>query len=103
MEKADGIYTIPGSFGWDDVGSWLALERINQTDESGNYISGDVISIDTERSIVCGGKRLIAMVGVEDIIVVDTDDAILICSKDNTQDVKKVIENLKICNRRELV
>ena len=103
MEKADGIYTIPGSFGWDDVGSWLALERINQTDESGNYISGDVISIDTERSIVCGGKRLIAMVGVEDIIVVDTDDAILICSEDNTQDVKKVIENLKICNRRELV
>ena len=103
MEKADDIFTIPGSFGWDDVGSWLALERINQTDENGNYISGDVVSIGTERSIVSGGKRLIAMVGVEDIIVVDTDDAILICSKDNTQDVKKVIENLRICNRRELI
>ncbi len=103
MEKAKDIFTISGSFGWDDVGSWLALERINQTDEHGNYMSGDVVTIGTERSIVCGGKRLVAVVGVEDIIVVDTDDAILICSKDNTQDVKKVIENLKICNRRELI
>ena len=103
MEKADDIFTISGSFGWDDVGSWLALERINRTDEHGNYMSGDVVTIGTERSIVCGGKRLVAVVGIEDIIVVDTDDAILICSKDNTQDVKKVIENLRICNRRELI
>ncbi len=103
MEKADKIYTIPGSFGWDDVGNWLAVERINPTNEYGNYIEGDVITIGTERSTICGGKRLIAAVGVEDIIVVDTDDALLICAKDSTQDVKKVIENLKICNRSQLV
>ncbi len=103
MEKADNIYTLSGSFGWDDVGSWLALEKINKTDECGNYISGDVITINTNKSIICGNKKLIATVGLEDIIVVDTDDATLICSKSSTQDVKKVIENLKICNRRELV
>ena len=79
------------------------MERINSTNEYGNYIEGDVITIGTERSTICGGKRLIAAVGVEDLIVVDTDDAVLICAKDSTQDVKKVIENLKICNRNQLV
>lgn len=103
MEKAENIYTLSGSFGWDDVGSWLALERINKTDECGNYVTGDVITINTRNNVICGGKKLIAAVGLEDLIVVDTDDAILICSKDNTQDVKKVIENLRICNRREFV
>ena len=103
MEKAENIYTLPGSFGWDDVGNWLAVERINPTNEYGNYIEGDVITIGTERSTICGGKRLIAAVGIEDLIVVDTDDAVLICAKDSTQDVKKVIENLKICNRNQLV
>lgn len=103
MEKADNIYTLPGSFGWDDVGNWLAVERINPTNELGNYIEGDVITIGTGRSTICGGKRLIAAVGIEDLIVVDTDDALLICAKNSTQDVKKVIENLKICNRSHLV
>ncbi len=103
MEKSDSIYVVSGSFGWDDVGSWLALERINTTNEYGSYVKGDVITINTKRSIVSGGKRLIAMVGVEDMIVVDTDDTILICAKDSAQDIKKVIENLKICNRTELI
>lgn len=94
MEKADNIYTIPGSFGWDDVGNWLAVERINETDDSNNYIEGNVISIGSQRATICGGKRLVAAVGVEDIIIVDTDDAVLICSKNNTQDVKKVIAQL---------
>ncbi len=103
MEKADDIYTLPGSFGWDDVGSWLALEKINKTDECGNYVTGDVITINTKNNVICGNKKLIAAVGLEDLIVVDTDDAILICSKESTQDVKKVIENLRICNRREYI
>ncbi len=103
MERADDIYTIPGNFGWDDVGSWLALERINPTNEYGNMVKGDVISINTKNSTIIGGKKLIATIGLDDLIVVDTDDAILICSKDSSQDVKKVIENLKICNRNELV
>jgi mannose-1-phosphate guanylyltransferase len=103
MEKAEEIYTLPGSFGWDDVGNWLAVERINPTNELGNYVEGDVITIGTEHSTICGKSRLIAAVGVENLIVVDTDDALLICAKDHTQDVKKVIENLKICNRAALL
>ena len=103
MEKASDIYTLPGSFGWDDVGSWLAVERINETDENKNFISGDVITVDAERTTVCGGKRLIAAVGTEDLIIVDTDDVLLVCSKNNTQDVKKVIAQLKENGRTELV
>ncbi len=103
MEKASDVYTIPGNFGWDDVGNWLALERINRTNEYGNMVQGDVITIDTKNTTICGNKKLIALVGVENLVIVDTDDAILICDKDSTQNVKKVIENLKICNRNELI
>lgn len=103
MEKASDIYTLPGSFGWDDVGSWLAVERINETDENKNFISGDVIAVDAERTTVCGGKRLIAAIGTEDLIIVDTNDVLLVCSKNNTQDVKKVIAQLKENGRTELV
>ena len=103
MEKADNIYTIPGNFGWDDVGSWLAVERINDTDGDSNYIDGNVIAEDTRHVTICGGKRLIAAVGIEDIIIVDTDDALLVCSKNSTQDVKKIIARLKEQGRNDLV
>lgn len=103
MEKAENIYTIPGSFGWDDVGNWLAVERINETDNNKNYIEGNVISVNSERATICGGKRLIAAIGVEDLIIVDTDDAVLVCSKNNTQDVKKIIAQLNAQGRTDLV
>lgn len=103
MEKASNIYTIPGTFGWDDVGSWLALERITKINEYGNSVTGNVITINVRNSIICGTEKLIAAVGIDDLIIVDTDDAMLICSKECTQDVKKVIENLKICNRTEYI
>ncbi len=103
MEHADRIFTIPGNFGWDDVGSWTAMERINQTNEYGNVVTGDVITVNTSDSIVIGGKKLISVVGMSDVIIVDTDDATLICSKDSAQDIKKVIENLKTCNRSNLL
>ncbi len=103
MEKAENIYTIPGSFGWDDVGSWLAMERINETDDDKNFIEGDVIAVDSTRTTICGGKRLIAAVGTRDLIIVDTDDVLLVCSKNSTQDVKKVISKLKGQERFELV
>ncbi|MBE6023229.1 MAG: mannose-1-phosphate guanylyltransferase [Cellulosilyticum sp.] len=101
MEKAKDIYTLPGNFGWDDVGNWLAIERINKTNEDNSVVKGNVITIDSKDMIIEGGEKLIATVGINNTIVVDTGDALLICSKDKTQDVKKVIENLKICNRRE--
>ena len=103
LEKADNIFVIPGTFGWDDVGSWLAIERINKTDDFNNVISGNIITIDTKNSIIQGTNKLIALVGVEDLIVVDAADAMLICSKTDANKIKKVIENLKICNRNEYI
>ncbi len=101
MEKSNDIYTIPGNFGWDDVGSWLALERIQTSNELGNIASGNVITVGTTNCIIQGRNKLIATVGIEDTVIVDTDDATLICAKDSTADIKKVLENLKICNRNE--
>lgn len=101
MEKYEPIYTVPGSFGWDDIGSWLALERTYQSDDEGNIVDGNVITIGVKNSIIQARNKLVATVGVKDIIIVDTEDAILICDKNNVQDVKKVIENLKVCNRNQ--
>ncbi len=101
MEKAKDIYIIPGVFGWDDVGSWLAVERIQKSNESGNVVKGNIITIHSKNNIIQGGQKLIAAVGLENLVIVDTDDATLICDKDSTADIKMVLENLKICNREE--
>lgn len=103
LEKAENIFVLPATFGWDDVGSWLALERLNKTDDCNNVINGNIITIDTKGSIVQGNNKLIALVGVENLIVVDTNDAMLICDKSEANKIKKVIENLKICNRTEYI
>lgn len=103
LEKASNIYTIPGSFGWDDVGSWLALERINPTDANGNVLSGDVVTVDTASTTICGGKRLIAAIGLENLIVVDADDALLICAKDSAQHVKQVLVQLRKQHREDVI
>lgn len=103
MEKTDDIYILPGTFGWDDVGSWLAVERIKKTNEFGNVVDGNIITVNTHNCVIQGSQKLIATVGMEDMIVVDTEDATLICSKDHAGDIKKVLENLKICNREEYI
>lgn len=95
MEKAGSIYTIPGDFGWDDVGSWLAVERIKSTDDDNNVVNGNVITIGAKDCIIQAQDKLIAAVGIRDIVVVDTDDATLICDKAATADIKKVLENLR--------
>ena len=101
MEKAENIYTIPGTFGWDDVGSWLAVGRIQSSNEFGNVISGRVVAVNTRNSIIQGADKLIALVGMSDVIVVDTADALLICEKDSAGDIKKVLENLRISNQEQ--
>lgn len=95
MEHASNIFTLPGNFGWDDVGSWLALERHNSSDEDNNIKKGNVISLDVKNCIIEGNKRLIAAIGVEDLIVVDTEDSLLICSKDKCNDIKTVLSKIK--------
>ena len=95
MEKAGSIYTIPGDFGWDDVGSWLAVERIKSVNEDNNVVAGNVITIGTKDCIIEAQDKLIAAVGLKDIVVVDTSDATLICDKAATADIKKVLEALR--------
>ena len=101
MEKAKNIYILTGAFGWDDVGSWLAVGRIKKSNEFDNVIDGNVITVDTKNTIVQGGKKLLAVVGVKDLIIVDTEDALLVCDKHSAGSIKKVVENLQICNRTE--
>ena len=101
MEHAKNIYVLTSSFGWDDVGSWLAVERIQPQDEFGNVIDGRVVTVETKNTIIQGGKKLIATVGVEDIIIVDSEDALLVCDKNSAGDIKKVLENLRLCNETE--
>lgn len=99
--KEGSVFTIPGAFGWDDVGSWLALERLRRTDESGSVIEGNVITVDSSENIIQGGKKLIAAVGLKDMVIVDTDDAILICQKQSAGKIKGVLEQLQNTARTE--
>jgi mannose-1-phosphate guanylyltransferase len=88
---------IPSSFGWSDVGSWSALPEVLAPDADGNVIinAERVVSLDSRDNLVRGGERLVALLGVRDLIVVDTGDALLICPKDRAQDVKRVTEALE--------
>lgn len=95
MEKADNIYVIPGSFGWDDVGSWLAIERIKGCDDNNNTITGNVVTVDTNGCIIEAKDKLIATVGIKDIVIVDTDDALLISGKTSTNNIKSVLQKLR--------
>ena len=95
MEKASDIYTLAGNFGWDDVGSWLAVGRIKANDSEGNVINGNVVAVNTKDCIIEGAEKLIATVGLRDIIVVDTKDATLISTKENAGEIKKVLAQLR--------
>ena len=77
------------------------MGRLKKSNEFGNVITGNAVTIDTKNSIIQGGKKLIATIGLQDVIIVDTEDALLVCDKDSAGDIKKVLENLKICNRTE--
>lgn len=95
MEKAKDIYILNGAYGWDDVGSWLSVDRLQKHDENGNAFKGKVIAIDNRNVLIQGGDRLIATVGLEDIIIVDTYDALLVCDKNSVSDIKKIVSIIK--------
>jgi mannose-1-phosphate guanylyltransferase/mannose-6-phosphate isomerase len=95
MEKTGRAAVIPADIGWSDVGSWAALDDVSEKDKLGNVIMGNVIDIDSHDSILYADKRLVATIGLNNAVVVDTPDATLVCSKDRAQDVKKVVEELK--------
>lgn len=89
--------------GWNDLGSWSSLWQSNQKDENYNVIFGDVIAKQSQRNYVYLSSRLVTVLGVENIIVVETKDAILIAHQDKSQEIKKIVEHLKIDQRIELL
>lgn len=103
MEKSDGIKVICGDFGWNDVGSWDMLGVLHECDENGNVVAGDTLLVDTKDSVVYSSGRLVAAVGVDNLVVVETPDAVLVLPKDRAQDVKKIVEKLAEQKREELL
>ncbi len=95
LEKSDRLAVIPAEMGWEDVGSWNALDEVMPKDTDGNIITGNVVNIDSKNSIIHADRRVVAVIGLKDIVVADTEDATLICAKDRAQDVKKIVEILK--------
>ena len=103
MEKADNILMVRGDFGWSDVGSWDALYQVLSKDEHGNSLAGGSIFLNrnSRNSLVHSPHKLVALVGVEDLIVVDTKDALLICRRGASQEVKNIVELLEQKNLKE--
>lgn len=102
MEKTDKAAVVPLAAGWSDVGAWSSLWEIGDGDANGNVSSGDVLSYNTSNSYIRAEHRLVATVGLDNIVVVETNDAILVAAKDQVQDVKKIVEALKAQNRSEV-
>lgn len=96
MEKASNIAVVPGDFGWSDVGSFAAMPEVRERDQAGNVVSGkNALAIDCEGSVVIAKDRILAVVGMKDVVVVDAGDALLVVPKDKSQDVRKAVEALK--------
>ena len=100
MEKTDAAMVLPVDIGWNDVGSWSALWEVSEQDGDGNAHHGDVISIDSRNSYAYA-RRMVALVGVDDLVVVETDDAVLVARKDRVQQVKDVVARLKAEQRTQ--
>jgi mannose-1-phosphate guanylyltransferase/mannose-6-phosphate isomerase len=100
MERTDAAMVLPVDIGWNDVGSWAALWDVAERDADGNAHRGDVIAVDSRNSYAYA-RRLVALVGVDDVVVVETDDAVLVARKDKVQQVKEVVARLKAGQRSQ--
>ncbi len=95
LEKSDQVVTLPVDIGWSDVGDWATLSEYSNTDDEGNTISGDAMVFDSHNTFVHSSGRLVTAIGLEDMIVVDTGDAVLVCPKSRAQEVRRVVDRLK--------
>ncbi len=102
MEKTDRAVVVPLDAGWSDVGSWAALWEISERDQDDNVVMGEAEVLDVHRSYVRSEGRLVAVVGVDDVIVVDTGDAVLVAARDRAQDVKRLVDRLARRGRPEV-
>jgi mannose-1-phosphate guanylyltransferase len=103
LEKAGNVLVLPGNFGWDDVGSWTALESYKEKDAQGNYLEGRGVLVDTNNTLVFASDKVVVTLGVEDLIVVEERDSILICHKEHAQEIKKVISALQKQGYKEVL
>lgn len=95
MEKAANVFVAQGDFGWSDVGSWDEAYRLARKDNDGNLLEGEVIAVDVKNSFIRSDEQMIAVVGLQDVIVIDTSDAILICKRGESQKVQAVVDYLR--------
>ncbi len=101
FEKTANAAVVPVDPGWSDIGSWSALWEMSAKDANGNVLTGDVMTIDSSGSYIRAENRLVATVGVEDLIIVETADAVMVADKKHVQDVKKIVKKLKKEDRQE--
>ena len=101
MEHTRHAVVVPATLGWNDVGSWSALWEVLPGNADGNVLRGDVYVDNVQNSLVRAESRMVALIGVKDLVVIETDDAVLVAHKDHVQDVKKVVEHLKASQRTE--
>jgi mannose-1-phosphate guanylyltransferase len=102
MEKAANVAVVPASFDWSDIGSWSAIHEAVSSDAAGNSVIGEAILVDVKNTYIQCDGRLVAAVGVDNVVIVDTPDALLVADRSRSQDVKKVVEQLKL-SRHDLV
>ena len=103
MERSSDVLVLSGDFGWNDVGSWDMMKVIYDEDAEGNILVGDHVNIDTTNTISFSSGKMIATIGVDNLVVVETEDAILVCDKNRVQDVKKVVDTLNEQGRTDLL
>ena len=101
MEKTDSAVVVPLDAGWSDIGSWSAIWDVSEKDEFNNVTQGDVIAFDSSNCFVHGGDRLVSILGLDDIVIVDTKDTLLVANKSHVQAVKKIVDQLKKSDREE--
>ncbi len=101
MERTKNSLLMPADYGWLDLGSWQAIQEVMQKDKSGNIFKGKCLDIESKNTFVWSQDRLVASVGLRDVIIVDTKDALLVCAKDKTQDVKKLVQALRLNKFKE--
>ncbi len=103
MEGARDVVVIPVDIGWSDVGNWSSMREILPADADGNVVVGEHVGLETRNTVIFGGRRLIATIGLEDMIIVDTDDALLICPVEREQEVREMVRRLWEAGRKDVL
>ncbi|MGA9348732.1 MAG: mannose-1-phosphate guanylyltransferase [Anaerolineae bacterium] len=101
MERAEDVAVIPVDIGWSDVGSWVTLFELLPADGEGNVVVGQHVGLDTTGCLIHGSRRLVTTIGLEDMVVVDTEDALLVCPRERAQEVRDLVEKLKESGKEE--